>query len=123
MPTRQTTLLLRAVLIPALLAVGLTDMGAEQSNVVIIFADDLGYGDLGCYGSPTIRTPQSGPDGGGGIAVHRFLFGGGSLHAQPRGAARPGDIPFAAACVEIAECCSPTPRAACRRRRSRSPRP
>ena len=27
-------------------------------NVVVIFCDDLGYGDLGCYGHPTIRTPQ-----------------------------------------------------------------
>ena len=34
------------------------DEAQRPPNFVVIFCDDLGYGDLGCYGHPTIRTPE-----------------------------------------------------------------
>jgi arylsulfatase len=41
---------------PALPASATTAVGSKP-NVVLLFMDDAGYGDLGCYGHPTIRTP------------------------------------------------------------------
>ena len=38
-----------------------TGAGARKPNLIILLADDLGYGDVGCFGSPDVPTPKRTP--------------------------------------------------------------
>ncbi len=62
-PDDRNTLLAAALLVPlpftasAARHTGRTT--ADKPNVIIIVADDLGYGDLGCYGAQGVSTPNA----------------------------------------------------------------
>ena len=44
----------------------------KKPNIIIIFADDLGYSDLGCFGSKVIRTPNIDKMANDGIKFTNF---------------------------------------------------
>lgn len=60
-----------------LILLSLPSYGQKNSkpNIIVIFADDLGYGDLGCYGHPTIQTPYLDQMAAEGMRFTQFYVG------------------------------------------------
>jgi arylsulfatase A-like enzyme len=64
--------MLRALLITILLSSSHCLHAAKTPNVILIYADDLGYGDLSCYGATAVKTPNLDRLASGGL---RFTSG------------------------------------------------
>ena len=47
----------------------------SRPNILVIFADDLGMGDLGCYGHPTTSTPNLDALAASGIRFTQWYSG------------------------------------------------
>lgn len=58
-----------------LIALGASSLPAAQPNVILIVADDLGYGELGSYGQQKIRTPHLDRLASEGIRFTQFYAG------------------------------------------------
>ena len=54
---RRSLLLLFAILLTVPVAI-LVQASSKRPNFIVIFTDDQGWGDLGSYGHPDIRTPN-----------------------------------------------------------------
>ena len=51
------------------------DRGTERPNIIFIMADDMGIGDLGCYGQEVIRTPRIDELAAGGMLFTNHYAG------------------------------------------------
>lgn len=83
-----------------------------KPNILFILADDLGWGDLGCYGNRTIRTPNLDAMAREGTLFTQFYVNG-SVCSPSRCAFSPVNIQPGSASTATLPPLSKTPPGAC----------
>ena len=71
----QSMSLLTCMLVAALFQLPENLLGARLPNIIYILADDLGFGDLSCYGQKTLRTPRLDGLAGSGMRFTQHYAG------------------------------------------------
>jgi arylsulfatase A-like enzyme len=62
-------------------------------NIILVMADDLGYGDLASYGNPTVKTPHLDEMANAGIRFERF-YAAAPVCSPTRGSCLTGRHPY-----------------------------
>ncbi len=65
----------------------------KHPNIILIMADDLGYGDLACYGNPIVKTPHLDAMAEQGIKFERF-YSAAPVCSPTRGSCLTGRHPY-----------------------------
>jgi arylsulfatase A-like enzyme len=81
--TRETLVSTILVTASSLAIEGNTGVQDSRPNIIFIMADDLGYGDLGCYGQERIKTPNIDKLASEGMRFTQ-AYSGGSVCAPAR---------------------------------------
>ncbi|MEX1042609.1 MAG: sulfatase [Pirellulaceae bacterium] len=80
------------MIVAVTLAAGQAHAQDRTPNFVVIFCDDMGYGDLGCFGHPTIATPHLDRMAREGMKLTQFYVGS-SVCTPSRAALLTGRLP------------------------------
>jgi arylsulfatase A-like enzyme len=92
-------LVLTTAAVPAR-AVSAAAPAPASPNIIVLFADDLGYGDLACYGHPTIRTPELDRMAAEGMRFTQF-YSGAPVCTPSRAALLTGRLPVRSGLTKV----------------------
>jgi len=92
MKTLKTLSVVSATLLANGFSAGANTEANNRPNFIVIFCDDLGYGDLGCYGNPTIVTPNIDRMACEGMKLTQFYVGA-AISTPSRSSLMTGRLP------------------------------